>query len=169
MTVKFLLSNSLIIFYLLYRFQEGLVDNNCIFEYLRDWERVINNNPELKICVLCYEDMQVIICIICISLTINVIICMICISLTINVIICIICTSLTINVIICMICISLTINVIICIICISLTINVKYCLFINSFCLMLYNVNQKETFLSYSKVKGHENESSWYYFKKMTC
>lgn len=42
----------------LVRFQEGLVDNNCIFEYLRDWERVINNNPELKICVFCFEDMK---------------------------------------------------------------------------------------------------------------
>ncbi|XP_012943702.1 sulfotransferase family cytosolic 1B member 1 [Aplysia californica] len=42
----------------LQRFVDGLIDNNSIFDYLREWERCINAHPDLNICILSYEDLQ---------------------------------------------------------------------------------------------------------------
>ncbi|XP_005110478.1 sulfotransferase 6B1 [Aplysia californica] len=42
----------------LHRFVDGLVDSNCIFDWLASWERAINEHKDLNICIMCYEDLQ---------------------------------------------------------------------------------------------------------------
>ena len=40
------------------RFVDGLVDNNCIFDYLKDWESGIKTADNLNACVICYENLH---------------------------------------------------------------------------------------------------------------
>ncbi|XP_005110477.1 amine sulfotransferase [Aplysia californica] len=40
------------------RFVDGLVASNCVFDYMRDWERAINEQKDLNACVICYENMH---------------------------------------------------------------------------------------------------------------